>query len=180
MEERKRRFDLFFSRYRLRVLNCAFQWANDKTEAEDVVMEAFSKLWINLDKVEVGKEYAWIYITTRRLCLDASAKRQRHPQDSLEQMTAREEELGDILKRDDPGPVEIAAAESLKSALEDCIQNLPPEFRVIVMHRLDEKTLDEIRKLTGNSQGTTSYRYYEALKRLQKCLAGKGYFNEQA
>ena len=62
---------------------------------------------------------------------------------------------------------------ALEEAIQDCIQQLPDDFRVVVvMVDVQDLDYDEASQAIGKPLGTIKSRLYRARTRLKDCLQG--------
>ncbi len=55
----------------------ALKSLNDKGEAEDIVQDAFAKLWMKRDQVEANKAKSYLFTTVYHAIIDRSRKKKR-------------------------------------------------------------------------------------------------------
>ena len=118
-----------FEADRSRLIGLAARVLGDRTEAEDVVQQA----WLRLHRALTGTDaeienlQAWLTTVTTRLCLDRLRARTPVPEADL-----------DGLAPDEPAPDpadEVALADSVGVALQVVLDRLPPRERVaFVLH----------------------------------------------
>ena len=64
-------FDTTFDRDWLSVFRFALAWTNDWSAAEDLTQDAFTRLWVNRDRLDWTQPLLpWLLTTTRRLATD--------------------------------------------------------------------------------------------------------------
>lgn len=107
---------LFYAAYRI---------VNDKAGAEDVVSDAFRKLWENRDRIQTEDHIlAFLRITTRHIGLNYRKREERK--------TAGQEEwryLNEDLEKADFANDLIAA--ELARRIRDAIEKLPPQCKAV-------------------------------------------------
>jgi RNA polymerase sigma-70 factor (ECF subfamily) len=137
----------------------ARQW--NKSDAEDVVQEAFLRL-VKRAQWEGKPEnpLAWLFTTVRNEAIDRIRKTQRR--EMHERQAANEHPVW----LETPPDAPMQAKELLES-----LDILPPEQREIVIARIwGSLTFDEIAALTNTARTTVYRRYNEALEILRTRL----------
>jgi RNA polymerase sigma-70 factor (ECF subfamily) len=174
-EQLKKRYDECLKRYMNRVMNWAYKWVHNRDEADDIASEAFALLWVRLESIKEGREGAWLYTTVERLCWGVLNKQRRMPTVSWECTTVREDELGDTIADKSPGPSEILEDQVRIQAMMRCVEKLQPSYQSVIAERLKDLTLKQVSLVLEMCQAAVTWRYYEALTRLKRCLAEEGY-----
>lgn len=74
-------FELLVSMYQVRLFRLAYRMLNDRSDAEDIVQEAFTSSWRSLPMLsDVNAFGGWIYRQAMNKCLDLLRKRSAHPE----------------------------------------------------------------------------------------------------
>jgi RNA polymerase sigma-70 factor (ECF subfamily) len=144
--------------------NLARWLTGNRDDANDVVQEAYLRAFKFFDSYYGGDGKVWLLTIVRNTFFTwRRRERQRMTSESFDELThhsnnqAVDQEHG--LVRD----AEVAL-------LQKCIENLPTEFReVIVMRELEELSYRQIADLTGVPIGTVMSRLSRARKRLAEC-----------
>jgi RNA polymerase sigma-70 factor (ECF subfamily) len=151
-----------------RFLLCARQWTRSKTDAEDVLQEAFVRFWRHQRHLP-GDPAALLITSIRRAALDfvrRDSRRENREQASL------------VLEGEPVSwfePTDNAADQQLQDALEA----LPDAQRQVVALKIwGELTFDEIARQLGTSLNTVASRYRYALSKLRETLTA-AYANER-
>lgn len=135
----------------------------DRASAEDIVQEAFLRLFLFEGADEIRSARAFLFALARRLAADAARKaavRQKH-------------------RRKGAGTPAASLAEppqdELGLAAYAGLQSLPPEQReVVVLKVLSELTFAEIGELLDLSPATAASRYRYALEKISERLKEEG------
>ncbi len=122
----------------------AFRYLGNECDAEDMVQEAYLKLWEKRETlIEIANNEAYAVTVVKNLCLD----RLRSPQietDSPETLTHEPEPA--------PPPDTLYEAREEVRHLLKIIGTLPEQQRqVILLKHFEEKSVDEIEQETGLS-----------------------------
>lgn len=116
----KRHFRQLVKTHQDRLYSTAVQLLGQSGEAEEVVQDAFVKLWDHLEQLDEARVLPWLIRVTRNACLDILRRRQVHlayavsgghdetrverstPADALGRVTLRDRLRGAIEALDEP------------------------------------------------------------------------------
>lgn len=127
--------------------------------AEDLVQEAFERLWKNCAKVTVAKAKSFLFTVGNNLFLNHVAH---------QKVVLKFEQRGHT-QRSDETPEFLLEEQEFKRQLEQAIADLPENQRLVfLMNRIDKKTYKEIAELLGISVKAVEKRMHKALKALRK------------
>jgi RNA polymerase sigma-70 factor (ECF subfamily) len=110
-------------------------------------------------------------------CYDELRRRQRRPTIPLEPVNEEDEEIESPTWIADPGESPEQAAERLElnRAIQYCLENLPPDFRsVVILVDIQGLDYDEAAQAIHKPVGTVKSRLARARQRLRDCLQGVG------
>jgi RNA polymerase sigma factor (sigma-70 family) len=147
----------------------------DPRDAEDILQDVLYELveaYRMMNPVE--QVTAWLYRVARNRITDLFRSRRREAQPfgsaaaGLESEDVRWEEL---LPSRDAGPEAVFARSILVEALEDALEELPPEQReVFVAHEIEGSSFKEIAEKTGVGVNTLLSRKHHAVLHLRRRL----------
>jgi RNA polymerase sigma-70 factor (ECF subfamily) len=151
-------------------LNAAYNLARwltrNEHDAQDVVQESYLRAFRFFDGYRGGDGKSWLMAVVRNTCITWLRREKRdltsEPFDetahsSNRQAASQEEKLVDS---------------SRMTALRNCIEKLPPDFReVIVMRELEEMSYRQISEVSSLPVGTVMSRLSRARKRLEECAS---------
>jgi len=133
--------------HRRYLLDVAFRMLGSITDAEDVVQEAFTRLW-RVDPGDIDDVRAWLIVVVTRLCLDQlrSARSKRdEPVDVLPTEPPPAPGLGDPADR-------VTLADSVQLALLVVLERLSPAERaVFVLHDVFQFSFDAVATIVGRT-----------------------------
>ena len=145
--------------------NLARWLTRDGHAAEDVVQQAFLRAGTFFASFRGGDGRPWLLAVVRRASFDWLRERRAWPAMSLDE-TAHDR------ADDGPGPEQLAIRTADHDRLRREIEELPPEFReVIVLRELEGLSYQEIAAVAEVPVGTVMSRLSRARKRLQRRLA---------
>ncbi len=141
--------------------NFMYYRCGDLDKAEDLMQEAFVRLWENCKKVVIAQARSYLFTTAHRLFLN---------------QVEHEKVVLAFEKQPHPGadihdPEFQLRSKEFKTRLEKAISDLPSGQReVFLMHRIDKVPFEEIARMQGVSLGAVHKKIYKALDRLKKSV----------
>lgn len=158
-------FDVLVRRYQEKVYWTVRRIVGTHEDADDVAQETFVTVWQKLETFrEDANFFTWLY----RISVNAAlghirrSKVQRFVSlDTITQPFVDNEARGD----------QAVLNSERTSAVEQAIQSLPPQQRVVFcMRYYDGLKYDEISTMLGKSTGTLKANYHHAIKKLERFL----------
>lgn len=166
MENRQEVFDRIFNQYKNWVYRLCYNYTRSETQAEDLVQECFSKIWLNLPDFENRSEYStWIYRVAVNTCLMQLRKEKNNP-------VEYREELKDAIPEESENGKEQAVMN-----LYQAIGKLNDMDRLIismVLEDISQKQIGEVLGITENHVNVKVYRIKKQLKELLSKKSGYG------
>ena len=153
-----------YARLEKPLCNVVFRWVWNMDEAQDVVQDAFVRLWRMRDGVDMDTVEPLIY----KIALNLAASRRRSKK------IWRWVSL-DVLRH--PASAgrpadESLAAEDEATRLRAAVEALPEDLRrVIVLCELSEMSYDQVADMLSIPVGTVGSRRHRALRRLKQALS---------
>ena len=139
----------------------AYQTLRDKEEARDMVQEAFVRFFKKAKEVKQPK--AWLYRTTRNLCISHIRKHGRV-------QTIGEEEQMDFLdssERDEKNPAVQLESKEAQGRVRHALSILPDDLRELLHLKFEEKlSYREISVKSGLSVSNVGYKLHKVIKDL--------------
>jgi len=168
-------FNTLILHYQDMVFNVALRIVGDDELAADAAQEAFISAFRSINSFRGGSFKAWLMRTVTNACYDELRRQKRRPTTPLEPDTTDGEEMDSPRWLADPNmsPEQEAEADELEHAIQHCLENLPTDFRVVVV-MADIQGLDysEVATATRVPLGTIKSRLARARLRLRECLQG--------
>lgn len=165
------RFEEVYDRYRAYFIQIALSYVRDRMVAEDLVTDAFLKVWENRTEITPHNLPAYLLTALRRKCLDWLRNRTIHlkAQQLLHQTERRiiEERIA-RLESETSHPLMISEALGI---IERELQRMPEQRRrVFVAHRFEEMSYREIAAVYHLSEGQVTYELRMARESLKMAL----------
>jgi RNA polymerase sigma-70 factor (ECF subfamily) len=161
--------------YQDMAFNLAYRLLGDDSSAADAVQKAFISAYCGLASYRGGSFRSWVLRMVTNTCYDELRRRKRHPTTPLEPELDDDEEMESPRWLADThlSPEESAERAELEDAIQNCLGDLPEDFRMIVV-LVDVEGLDyeQAAATTGNPLGTIKSRLARARLKLRKCLQG--------
>lgn len=157
--------------------NVAYRIMGDHPAAEDATQEAFISAYRSLKRFRGGSFKAWVMRIVTNACYDELRRRKRRPTTPLEPLSQDLEEIESPKWLADPAesPEDLIARDELGRAIQECLDSLPDDFRVVVV-LVDVQGMDysEASSVAQTPLGTIKSRLARARGRLRDCLQGFG------
>lgn len=163
--------ELLYERYSARALGVAYKMVRDRDLAEEVVADAFWRVWQRAGQFEAGRGSfaSWFYGIVRHLALDELRRRDVRP------IPHDDEELEVALTRDPTLEHDVSQVVERRLAadrVQRALLALPPSQReVIHLAYFEGLTRQEIARHLGQPLGTVHTRARLGLDKLKVLLA---------
>lgn len=157
-------FSYLYDNYSAALNGIIYRMVEDRELAEDILQEAFVKIWNNFSSYDMskGRLFTWMLNLTRNLTIDTLRSKGYRKQAKI---SADENSVSNIT--DDSRMAERFDAMGLRKQLV----NLKPEQRAIIdLAYFNGYTQDEISKEMGIPLGTVKTRMRSAIIELRKML----------
>jgi len=168
--------------YQAMVYNLAYRVIGEPDAAADATQEAFISAFRALGSYRGGSFKSWLLRIVTNACYDEMRRRKRRPASSLDELDGLDETVDEpVLTSPAEGPEAHAVRRELREALQEAIQLLPEEQRVIlVLSDVQELSYEEIAEITRTNLGTVKSRLSRARARLREILQANGELLPQA
>jgi len=168
-------FNTLVLHYQDSVFNTALRILGDDDLAADAAQDAFISAFKGIASYRGGSFKAWLMRTVTNACYDELRRQKRRPTTPLEPDTDDGEEMDSPRWLADPNmtPDQQAEADELEHAIQHCLDNLPLEFKtVVVMADIQGMDYTEVAASIHVPLGTIKSRLARARLRLRDCLQG--------
>lgn len=160
-------WDALFRRYQLPLYVYIFELVRDEQTSLDLVQESFINAARHLGSLrEDAKFGSWLFGIAHQKCI------QRWRKQAREEML-RDEFAGAPAELEG-GPDDLLIREEQEAEFMKLLNELPPPQRsVLLLHFVEDFSLEEIAGITGVSLGTVKSRLHYAKKTLRRLWEGK-------
>ena len=162
----ERAFEELVDRYQGRLLNFVYRTIGDRDRAEDLVQEAFIRVYRHIGRFDRSKKFStWIYTIASNLAKNELRNRSRNPLVLFQTIASRFEDEERPLQFEDPDsrPDDQFRKRYLQDVVEQTVNRLPVHHReVFVLRELEGKSYEEIAEITGANLGTVKSRLNRA------------------
>jgi RNA polymerase sigma-70 factor (ECF subfamily) len=145
-------FRLLFERHYRLAYSVIYRHIGVQTEAEDLVQEAFLRVYRNAATWEPTAKFStWLYTVVSNLCLNYKRDKAR---DKL-RLVSGDEEGGNPLERmatEEAQEGEAMDAEDRARVVREAIQELPEQQRMaLILSRYEDKSYEEVAEILGTT-----------------------------
>lgn len=167
-------FRALMERYQRQVFGVAFAMLEERQEAEDLVQDAFIRVYQGLGGFKGDSSFrTWLFRIVRNLCVDRLRSRR-----SRGAALGEEQDLADVepeLERVDEGrregPVDALLRRELGEQILAGLEKLSEAHReILVLREVEGLAYEELAKVLGIPKGTVMSRLHHARARLQREL----------
>ncbi len=167
LDGEERAFTVLAERYQTRLLNFVYRTIGDRERAEDLVQEAFIRVYRHLHRFDDTKKFStWIYTIASNLAKNELRNRSRNPMVLFQQLIGtRDEDEDRGIDFEDPGdrPDDVFRKRHVRALVDAAVERLPAHHRqVFVLRELEGKSYEEIAEITGVNLGTVKSRLHRA------------------
>lgn len=158
-------FNSLVNRYKDRLMNVIGRMLSSKEEAEDVVQEAFVRVYQHRQSFDFKHCLStWIYTIGLNLARNELRKRKKFKYYDITEMQGNEAEFA----------VQPKLPSRLPQVLDAAIASLPEKYRTaFVLRDIQEQPYDEVAKILGVPLGTVKSRVNRARMMLREIIRPK-------
>lgn len=161
-------FNLIMDQYQDRLFRLSLRLMRNKEDAEEVLMEAFTKAFFGMHKFRGDSSlFTWLYAITLKIAFKKRGRGAKH--------TDRTRPIDDMAA--DPVSTEVAADDAswhkeIGRQIDEAALRLPRAQRaVFVLRHQEELTFQEIANHLGKSEGGVKALYFHAVRKMRTMLA---------
>ncbi len=159
-------FDRVVSSRKDRLFGYAFYFLGKREEAEDVVQDAFVRLWQNRKTLDRRRVDGWLISVTRNLCRDCLRRRKVRSAIALD--------LEAIENATEAGlpPDEWASEKVFADLVRRSLVGLPePQKSIVILREIEGMSYNEIGRALGLSLNSVKVYLHRGRRALRKQLA---------
>jgi RNA polymerase sigma factor (sigma-70 family) len=160
LENKQKIFDQLFTEYRDWIFRLCYSYTKSETQAEDLVQECFSRVWLNLSSFQNRSDYStWIYRIAANTCLMQLRKEKNNPI----------EYRGSL--KDDSAEEKQEEKEEQSATLYKAIAQLTEIDRIIISMVLEDVSQKQIGEVLGITENNVNVKVYRIKKQLKDLLS---------
>lgn len=167
-------FTALVRRYENTVYGFSYKVCGSKEKAAENLQDTFISVFRKLDTFDGRSKFStWLYSIVTNNCLMRHRRRKLDDiMESLDNPPVRGDgSLRQEVARWDHTPAELLLRKELRTRLEQAIQQLPVEYRIVfVLRDIEEKSTEETARIVGISVEATKSRLRRARAFLRKSL----------
>ncbi len=157
-------WDTLFRRYQLPLYVYVFELAHDEQASLDLVQETFIAAVRHIGSLRDNEKFgSWLFGIAHQKCVQRWRKQNR--QEVLR------DEIADAPEEFDDGPDDLLIRREQEAEFMNLLNQLPlPQHSVLLLHFVEDFSLEEIARITETPVGTVKSRLHYAKKSLRKLL----------
>ena len=158
-------------RYKDAIYYMLLKMVNNKSDAEDLTIEAFGKAFKNIAQYTPNYAFStWLFKIATNNCIDFIRKKKANVV-SLDQTTDEQETIGTPLQADTPDPEEDMIKNQRMALMRDVVEKLKPRYKTLVELRyFKEYSYEEIATELDLPIGTVKAQLFRARELLFNIL----------
>lgn len=160
----EKEFEKIVNEFSRKLNNVAKQYLSDNQEAEDIVMEAFTKLYEKRDTIEELKHIpGFLYITVRNVCLTKLRSKKRR--NEIEKEYVLSPELYTI-------EMQLLEDDWMRILITKAIETLPDSMRTICkLHFIENYSISEIEAQLNKSRTNITNQLTKGTQKIKQFLS---------
>ncbi len=170
-------FEILLTKYQQPLFAFVYKFCNDYHLAQDLVQEVFLRLIKAARNYEPRAKFStYLYTFAHNICIDHIRRSKNRKHVSLSDPIHDEDGLTveDTMKSDQAGPEKELHQKTFEKALNDAVDQLPPEQReVFLLREQMNLPFEEIARVVGCLPSTAKSRMRYALQSIRAKLEGK-------
>src|SRR6266568_1904034 len=157
-------WDALFKRYQLPLYVYVFELVHDEQTSLDLVQETFIAAVRHIGSLrDNGKFGSWLFGIAHQKCIQRWRKQNR---DEL-----LRDEIADTPVEFENSPDDLLIRQEQEAGFMELLNQLPlPQRSVLLLHFVEDFSLEEIAGITGAALGTVKSRLHYAKKALKKLI----------
>jgi len=162
--------------YQKKIFNLAYRMTGNYDDASDMAQEALIRIFKSIGNFKEQSSFStWIYRITTNVCLDELRRKKNKKVFSLdEEIHADDGEIQRQIMSDDPQPDEVVEKEELKRIVNNAINNLQDDQKLVITLRdIQGLSYEEISNVLECPVGTVKSRINRARQALKNILMSK-------
>jgi RNA polymerase sigma-70 factor (ECF subfamily) len=169
-------FEELIEGYQKKIFNLAYRILGNYEDAGDMAQEALIRVFRSIANFKEQSSFStWVYRITTNVCLDEIRKKKNKKVISLdEEIRVEDGEMKRQIMSDDIQPDEAAELEELRTSVNNAINSLPEDQRLVITLRdIQGLSYEEISSVLDCPSGTVKSRINRARQALKNVLSTK-------
>jgi len=169
-------FEQLIEGYQRKIFNIALRIVGNYDDAGDLAQEVLIRIYKSIRNFKEQSSFStWVYRITTNVCLDEIRKRKNRKVISLdEELKFDDGEMSRQIASDDPLPEDTAERSELREIVNNAINSLSEEHRVVIILRdIQGFSYEEIAEMVKCPEGTIKSRINRARQALRNILQEK-------
>jgi RNA polymerase sigma-70 factor (ECF subfamily) len=164
-------FNALVLHYQDYIFTITFRIMGQDDGAADAAQDTFLTAYRKIHTFRGGNFKAWLARIATNTCYDELRRQKRRPQDYLEELPGSDMYDEPPVPADAPNPEQEAQRMDLNRALQECINGLNDDQRVVlVLSDVQGMTYQEVASSVGTELGTVKSRLSRARLAMRRCL----------
>ena len=164
-------FNTLVLRYQNKVYSVCYRVMGDAAGADDGTQEAFINAFRRLETYKGGNFQAWLLRVATNTCYDLLRYQKRRPATHIDDLPGGDTDDGPPIPDTLNTPEEAAQQTELSEAIQNCINGLSDDQRVVlVMSDVEGYGYQDIADVTGVQLGTVKSHLSRARRGVRQCL----------
>lgn len=161
-------WNVLLARYRLPLYAYVFELVRDEQPSLDIVQEAFINAARHIASLRNDEKFgSWLFNIAHQKCVQHW--RVQRPGGESVPVTVEDEQVANF----DPGPRELLIRKEEEGQFMKTIEQLPgPHRAVLLLHFIEDFSLEDIARITETPVGTVKSRLYYARRAFRKLWEG--------
>ncbi len=166
-------FEELVRRYERKVYNIAYRLMGNERDASEVLQDAFLRAYRFLPKFQFKSSFfTWLYRIATNVSLTKLRKREKVQLVSIDDPAGPEGDLPLEIPDYRYSPEKMMQQRELRDALQKAVEDLPPDYRsVVVLRDLEGLSNEEVSKILNLTVPAVKSRLHRGRLELRKVLA---------
>lgn len=174
-------FEQLVLRYESKVYNLAYRYMGNEFDARDIAQETFLRVYRFLPQFNEDSLFStWLFRIASNVCKDSIRKKSTQSEVSLFVSGGDDGEYLMDLPDLKYSPESKLEQGELRREIADCLQNISPDHReILIMRDIMGLAYDDIARTLQTNEGTVKSRISRAREKMRILLVAKGNFFEK-
>lgn len=160
---------LLFNQYRELAYRLVYRFLGPRPDVDDVLQQIFIEIFQSLDSFQGRAAFdTWVYRIASNICMEKL--RQQYKKRQLDMVS--NQDLEEIPDESENALTVRLEQDELRKKIYEALDKVEGEKRIIiVLHDMENKTLEEIAALVGRPVGTVKSRLFYGREEMKRHLA---------